>query len=118
MLAEGTLLRWIDPAPGAKPLGIVIAPLSAETACVLMADREPSFDVEVFVARPDATGIEASALVLERMEPTDGTEHPDVAYLLQVFGPRWWQISAHLEGGHAAAPEPGCLLCEHAEPRA
>lgn len=118
MLAEGTLLRWIDPAPGAKPLGIVISPLSDDTAIVLMADEQPAFDLEVFVARPEETGVGAPGLVLERMEPTSGEELPAVAELLRVFGPNWWAISAHLEGGHDGAPDPACLLCSEGQRRA
>jgi hypothetical protein len=118
VLSEGTLLRWIDPAPGAKPLGIVIAPLSDVTACVLMADEEPAFDLEVFAARPEATGVDAAGLVLERMEPTSGEELPAVAELLRVFGPNWWPVSSHLEGEHEDAADPACLLCSEAPQRA
>jgi hypothetical protein len=70
-VGEGTLVRWIDPTPGQKPLGIVLPTPdqgTPNTIYVLMTDRQPSFDVEVFVARPDATGYDAANVLQQSME--------------------------------------------------
>jgi hypothetical protein len=58
-LPAGILVRWIDPARRTKPLGIVLAPVSKDMVYVLIADRARHTDVEVFVARMEATGVPA-----------------------------------------------------------
>jgi len=109
-LEEGAILRRCDREPSDLRLGIVIAPLSDEMIYVLTADLAPAFDVEVFVARADATGRDAHELALETMEPaSDG--HPGVVSILRSSGPHWWQVSAHLDGEHADASDPECPLC-------
>lgn len=116
-LTEGTFLRWIDPQPGQKPLGVVITPPSGgdeTTIYVLMADRDGTTDVEVFLGRPDATGVSASDFVLESMEVVEDGD-PELKALLGQIGPNWWHISAHLEGGHAEQLDADCLLCREAD---
>jgi hypothetical protein len=70
-LTPGTFLRWKDQEPGAKPLGIVLAPVSEDMIQVLMADHQGNTDVEVFVARREDTGVGASQLVQESLEIVD-----------------------------------------------
>jgi hypothetical protein len=118
-LIEGTLLRWRNPQPGQKPLGIVIAPplgSDTEMAYVLMADHQANMDVEVFIARPEATGVGIADFVLERMEVVEDPD-PALAQLLGTFGPNWWHVSAHLDGAHEEAPDPECLVCQEADER-
>jgi len=67
-VSPGTFVRWIEPARRAKPLGIVLVPVTPDMIYVLMADRDGNTDVEVFVARREATGVDASAMVLESLE--------------------------------------------------
>jgi hypothetical protein len=112
-LTEGTFLRWIDPEPGQKPLGVVLAspPNGHEdTIYVLMADHQGNTDLEVFVARPEATGFDASNLVQRSMEIVEGGD-PELIALLRELGPNWWHITAHLEGEHEKREDPACLLC-------
>ena len=112
-LPAGTLVRWIDPAPGQKPLGIVIAPPAdggRDIAYVLMADRQGNTDLEVFVGRPDATSFSVGELVLESMEIVENGD-PELVTLLATLGPNWWHISAHIDGEHENDPDPACLVC-------
>jgi hypothetical protein len=112
-LPAGTLLRWIDPAPDQKPLGIVVTPPEGapkDIAFVLMADSDGNTDVEVFVARPEDTGVSVGELVLENMEIADDGD-PELRNLLAVLGPNWWHVSAHLEGRHEGRADPDCLIC-------
>jgi hypothetical protein len=67
-LSPGMFVRWIDPARRTKPIGIVLAPVTPDMVSVLMADWEGNTDVEVFVARREATGVDAPAMVLESVE--------------------------------------------------
>lgn len=113
-LNEGTLLRWIDQAPDAMPLGIVIAPVNEETIYVLMADHQGNTDLELFIARPEDTGVGASKLVQESMEVVEQGD-PELMFLLRELGPRWWQIGDHLDGEHADRADPECLLCREGE---
>lgn len=87
-LTVGTFLRWTDPDPVQKPLGVVIQNPAGndDTVYVLMADREGNTDVEVFIARPDATGVDAAALVLEAMEPVIEAD-AELMALLRTLGP-------------------------------
>jgi hypothetical protein len=41
---------------------------------MLMADRQGNTDLEIFVARPEATGVDAATLVLESMEVVEPVE--------------------------------------------
>jgi hypothetical protein len=113
-LSAGTLVRWIDPAPDQKPLGIVVAPPGSEdtdTAYVLMADLDGNTDLEVFVGRPESTGRSVDELILESMEIVrDGD--PELVALLSTFGPNWWHISAHLNGEHESQRDAACLICQ------
>jgi hypothetical protein len=109
-LAEGTLVRWREPDSGAKPLGIVLA-VSDDLAQVLMADERANFDLEVFIARREDTGVDAPALVLENMEPAAEEWSPLVAGILRLAAPNWDHLSAHLDGAHQEAPDPDCLMC-------
>jgi hypothetical protein len=116
-LPAGIFLRWIEPQPGQKPLGIVISsPVTEDdqTIYVLMADRQGNTDLEVFVARPEATGVDASTLVLESMEVVEDRDRELMALLRQV-GPNWWHIGAHLDGVHDDSMDPECLLCREPE---
>jgi hypothetical protein len=67
-LTPAAFVRWIDPTRRTKPLGIVLAPVSKDIVYVLMADRAGNTDVEVFVARLEATGVPATDLALESLE--------------------------------------------------
>lgn len=112
-LTEGTFLRWIDPEPGQKPLGIVLSsPVSdpADVIHVLMADHQGNTDLEVFIARREATGFDASNLVQQSMEIVEDGD-PDLMAMLRELGPNWWHISAHRDGEHADRADPDCLLC-------
>lgn len=109
-LTEGTFLRWIDPEPDSKPLGIVISPLIEDVIQVLMVDHQGHADLEVFAARREATGVGASELVQESMEVAENGD-PELVALLSQLGPNWWQISAHIEGMHDDQPDPECLMC-------
>lgn len=116
-LTEGTFLRWIDQAPDDKPLGIVVPPPSDEAEdiiYVLMADHQGNTDVEVFVAREEATGRDASTLVRESMEVVEEGD-PELTGFLRTFGPNWWHVSSHLEGQHEEQGDPECLLCRESE---
>jgi hypothetical protein len=113
-LSEGTFLRWIDQEPGQKPLGIVLSPptnADEDIVYVLMADQKGNTDVEVFVAREEDTGFDASNLVQQSMEIVEDGD-PEVMGLLSTLGPNWWHISAHLAGEHADRGDPECLLCQ------
>ena len=68
-IRPGVFVRWRDPAPGAKPLGVVLEPLTRELGYVLVADPEGDTDLEVFAARFEATGIDAASLIAEHFEP-------------------------------------------------
>jgi hypothetical protein len=68
-LREGTFLRWSDRGGGA--LGIVVPPVTDEMVRVLLTDSEGNTGLEVFVGRPDATGVKASQFALEQMEIID-----------------------------------------------
>jgi hypothetical protein len=85
-LTEGTFLRWIDPRPDAKPLGIVLSPVSEDVILVLMADREGNTDVEVYVARQEATGVGASELVQESLEAVEDGD-PELMTMLRELAP-------------------------------
>jgi hypothetical protein len=73
-VAEGTFLAWIDPGPNAKPLGMVVPAVSDDMVSVLMADEQGNTDLEVFVARPQETGVTAPALVRESMRVVEPPE--------------------------------------------
>lgn len=116
-LTEGTFVRWIDPDPGQKPLGIVLsspADENADVIYVLMADHQGNTDLEVFVPRSEATGTDASDLALQSMELVDDGD-PELMALLRKLGPNWWHISAHLDGEHADLADPECLLCRETD---
>lgn len=118
-LASGTLLRWIDPQPGQKPLGIVIAPpggAQKDAVYVLMADDDGTTDVEVFIARPEATGFDVANLIQQSMEVVDDPD-PELAGLLRMLAPNWWHISAHLEGEHDDEVDLECSLCQETRER-
>jgi hypothetical protein len=87
-LTEGTYLRWIDPEPDSKALGIVLSPVSEDLVYVLMADREGNTDIEVYVARPEATGRGASELVQESLEVVEDGD-PDLMGLLRALAARF-----------------------------
>lgn len=111
-LAEGTLPRWIDPTPESKLLGIVIARPGGEDQVIylLMADHDGNMDVEVFVAREEAAGLNAGNLVRQSMEVVEEGD-PELVALLRALGPNWWHISAHLDGQHGHEIDLECLLC-------
>jgi hypothetical protein len=113
MLTPGTFVRWIDPEPGSKPLGIVLSSPSPEedVIYVLMIDHQGATDLEVFVARREATGFDASNLVQQSMEVVESGD-PELMSALRRLGPGWWHMGAHLDGGHADQPDPECPLCQ------
>ncbi len=77
-LAPGTLMQWRDPAPDAKPLGIVLEPVTEDLVTVLMTDRDGNVDQELFAARLEATGVNASEMVMQSMEVVDEPD-PELA---------------------------------------
>jgi hypothetical protein len=81
-LHPGTFVRWIDPARRTKPLGIVLAPVGEDMVYVLMGDAAGNTDVEVFVARVEATGVPAQELALESVEIVADPDR-DLAALLR-----------------------------------
>jgi hypothetical protein len=85
-LSAGTFVRWIEPARRTKPLGIVLAPVTPDMIYVLMADREGKTDVEAFVARREATGVDASAMVLESLETVEDGD-PELTTFLRRAAP-------------------------------
>jgi hypothetical protein len=88
-LTEGTFMHWIDRRPGQKPLGIVLSPVSQDTIYVLMADQQGGLDVEVFVARPADTGVDASQLAQESMEIVEDGD-PKLMSLLRTAASGFW----------------------------
>lgn len=73
-LSEGTFLTWLDAGAHDRRLGVVVPPITDEMVYVLVADEQGNTDVEVFVARPEATGVSASELVKEQMRVVDPPE--------------------------------------------
>ena len=113
-LTAGTLLQWIDPEPGSKPIGIVLAPPTTsdeDMIFVLIIDHQGAPDVEVFVGRCEATGSDAANLVLQSMEVAEDGD-PELIGALRMMGPAWWHVSAHLDGGHANRMDVECPLCQ------
>ncbi|MGH2960608.1 MAG: hypothetical protein ACRDL3_00205 [Solirubrobacterales bacterium] len=61
--------------------------MSEDLIYVLMANHEEDTDIEVFLARPEATGVPASEMLLESLEiVTDGD--PDLVAFLRDEAPR------------------------------
>ena len=78
----GTFVCWRDSKPGAKPLGLVLTPLTDATGYVLMADFDGNTDLELFVARPEATGVDAAGLIREHFDLVPDPNPVLATYLL------------------------------------